>query len=186
MGVLACVLIFVVTIPSWIQMPWNSCHSPHRRPHAIFTIIMGEKSHSTSYLGTIVKSLGNGLASAYPHCKYIKLFKPPSMSNTWHKRQNSINVEFLLSVSILTVFISYKEKEIHRTKWLTKAPWYYKHTSWNKNMTVHRVEWKFTLNPGSEWLRKIQGADQPTFISRIGLKMSGVFLPCRIHQCYLN
>ena len=33
---------------------------------------------------------------------------------------------------------------------LTKAPWYYKHVSWNKNINVHTVEWKPTWNTGQK------------------------------------
>ena len=42
-------------------------------------------------------------------------------------------------------------------------------------MTVCTVEWKPTLNTESEWLRKISEVNQPTFISRIGWDVSGIF-----------
>ena len=90
MEALAHSLIFGVTVPSWIQMPWNSWHSQCRGPYAIVALLMGEKPCSTSYLETLAKTPGNGLASASPQCKHVKLFKPPRMSNTWHKRQNSV------------------------------------------------------------------------------------------------
>ena len=42
-GVLAHASIFRVTILSWIQMPWNSWHSPHKGPHAIVALPNGQK-----------------------------------------------------------------------------------------------------------------------------------------------
>ena len=79
-----------VSVLSWIQMLWNSWHSQCIGSHAIVTLLKGEEPCSTTYLGTLAKTPGSGLVSASPQCECVKLFKPPSVSNTSHKIQNSV------------------------------------------------------------------------------------------------
>ena len=88
MGAQACVSIFWVTISSWIQMPWNSWHSPHKGSHVplLTSTKWAEKPYSTSWLGALAKMPGKGLALAtLPSAESVKLFRPPSMSDAWHR-----------------------------------------------------------------------------------------------------
>ena len=63
---------------------------PMQAPCAIVTLPKGEEPCSTGYLGIMVKTPGNGLASASPQCECVKLLRTCSVSNTGHKRQNSV------------------------------------------------------------------------------------------------
>ena len=60
----------------------KSWHSPHRGPYVIVTILLREEPCSTSYLATLAKTPGNGLALASTQCECVKLFRPPSLSDT--------------------------------------------------------------------------------------------------------
>ena len=97
----------------------NACKSfgvPHAmEPTPLLPCQMGRKSCSSNKLRTLVKTLWKGSGFGQPlKCQSVKLQKPPRVSNTWHKEQNPIykciNVDFLLSVSILT-FLTVKKKE---------------------------------------------------------------------------
>ena len=91
------------------------------------------------------KTPRNGLISASPQHECVKLFRPPGVSNTSHKRQNSLYMykcwRTFIKCCCLDIFMNYMEN-IGQGK--TKAPWYYKYIIWNKNMTVCMVEWKHT------------------------------------------
>ena len=53
-------------------------------------LLKGEEPCSTSYLGTLAKTSGRGLALAtLPHVS-VELSKPLGVSNAWHKEQNSV------------------------------------------------------------------------------------------------
>ena len=85
-------------------------------------------------------------------------------------------LKVLLGASVHPYLIKCKKKTKQRTKWLTKA----QHFSWNKNKTVCAIEWKHAQKTWSEWLKRIWGVDQPTFI---GQKVLGITSPLGTLRC---